>query len=220
MTLKEKDPFYKEGYILSLQNAKGLKDISCKAAELGNYGLACSLNILAAEEVVKGYFLIVQYHNPNGTIINFNKIFSSHPVKHKELGYIIKTDEKIYNQTKEFLFLVEPALNHFAQMPEAYKIRNKELLESLKDDYNWMKKMTEIKLNFGKILPWLENANKEKNAGLYVDKQNNAWVSPNDILESKFIEEQAYTDALINYVPKIDEMFMRVESAKNFRSVV
>ena len=98
-----------------------------------------------------------------------------------------------------------------------YWITRKDLIDSLTDDFNWTKKKTEKKLKFWKILEWLKNATNDKNAGLFVNKQSGKWVSPSVVLESKFIEERKYTEAIIEYLPIIDEMFIRAQNIKNFR---
>lgn len=56
--------FYKEGYSLTVTNVKSLMRVSNKAAETEDFGIACSLNILAAEEALKALFLIIKHYNP------------------------------------------------------------------------------------------------------------------------------------------------------------
>ncbi len=209
--------FYKDGYDLTVENAQRLRGISVKAAETKDFGIACSLNILAAEESLKAFFLIIQHYHPNGRINNFEKIFHSHSVKHTELEQIVEFSDSVHNKHKDFLALVKQTLEIVNINDQDYKLRNKEMIESLQDDYEWFNKQAEKKLNFDEILPWLKDANAQKNRGLYVDKRKDSWLSPKDISEDKFNQEKKYTDAIFNYITGVEELFLREAKAKNFR---
>jgi AbiV family abortive infection protein len=76
------DNFHIEGYKYSLINSKGLLKMADKSADENEYGIACSLNILSAEEAVKGIAIIL---NVNGLAADFNKMFKDHKTKHKHL---------------------------------------------------------------------------------------------------------------------------------------
>jgi len=167
-----KKDFYKEGYDLTLTNVKNLIQVSINAAETENFGIACSLNILAAEEALKALFLIIKHYNPEGNINNFDKIFRFHTVKHEELRQIIKFQEVIQAKIKESLNMLEPVLAGINKMTEDYKVRNLEIINSLNDDYIWFKEQSQLNFNLEDILTWLKDANKDKNKGLYVDKSN------------------------------------------------
>ena len=102
-TLIVKMDFYKKGYDLTIANVKSLMRVSTKAAETNDYGIACSLNILAAEEALKALFLIIKHYNPAGNINNFDKIFRLHTVKHDELKQIIEFQDVIQAKNNEFI---------------------------------------------------------------------------------------------------------------------
>ncbi len=214
MTSKLNDNFFREGFNLTIENAKSLIRISNKASEMNDFGIACSLNILASEESLKALFLIIKHYHPNGIITNFDKIFRLHTVKHAELKQVVIFQDIIQEANKKILTFLEPVLIMINEMSDEYKIKNIEIINALKEDYYWYKKEGGKKLNFGEILSWLKHANNDKNKGLYVDNQNNKWVSPKEITQSKFDKEKKYTEAIIDYVLGIDELFLRVEKLK------
>lgn len=209
--------FYKEGYDLTVANVRSLIRVSNKAAETEDFGIACSLNILAAEEALKALFLIIKHYNPEGNINNFDKIFRSHPVKHDELKEIIKFQDVIQAQNRQFLNMLEPVLSDINKMTEDYKVRNLEIINSLNDDYIWFKQQSERSFDLDNILTWLRDANNDKNRGLYVDKSNNKWISPSDVTKEKFENEKHFTQSILDHVLNLEEVFKRVEKAKNLR---
>ena len=76
------DDFHIQGYRYSLANSKSLLKIADKSADEEEYGIACSLNILAAEEAVKGIAIILSINNVTE---DFHKIFKDHKTKHRHL---------------------------------------------------------------------------------------------------------------------------------------
>ena len=212
-----KKDFYKEGYDLTLTNVKNLIQVSINAAETENFGIACSLNILAAEEALKALFLIIKHYNPEGNINNFDKIFRFHTVKHEELRQIIKFQEVIQAKIKESLNMLEPVLAGINKMTEDYKVRNLEIINSLNDDYIWFKEQSQLNFNLEDILTWLKDANKDKNKGLYVDKSNDNWISPSEIPKQKFENEKHFTQSILDHVLNLEEVFKRVEKSKKLR---
>jgi AbiV family abortive infection protein len=205
-----REEFYKEGYNLTLANVKSLMRVSNIAAETEDFGIACSLNILAAEEALKALFLIIKYHNPKGNINNFEKIFRFHTVKHDELKALIRIQEIIQAKNREFINLLEPILNGLNRMTEDYKVKNLETLNSLNDDYNWFKKQSQSNFNLEEILAWLKDANSDKNKGLYVDKLDNKWISPTEVSQVKFEKEKLFTQSILEHVLNIEQVFLRV----------
>jgi AbiV family abortive infection protein len=212
---KVKKDFYKEGYDLTLANVKRLMLVSNKAAETENFGIACSLNILAAEEALKALFLIIKHYNPEADINNFEKIFRFHTVKHDELKQIIKFQEIIQTKNKEFLSLIEPVLNGINKMSADYKIKNVETVNSLNDDYKWLKAQSENSFDLDNILIWLKDANSDKNKGLYVDKSNDKWVSPSEISKQMFDTGKHFAQSILEHVLNLEEVFKRVAKSKN-----
>ncbi|MDP1972306.1 MAG: AbiV family abortive infection protein [Sediminibacterium sp.] len=209
--------FYKEGYDLTVANVRSLMRVSNKAAETDDFGIACALNILAAEEALKALFLIIKNYNPESNINNFDKIFRFHAIKHDELKQIIIFQDVIQAKNREFLNVLELVLRDINKMTEDYKIRNLEIINSLNDDYIWFKQQSERSFDLDNILKWLRDANNDKNKGLYVDKLNNKWISPFGVTKEKFEIEKHFTQSIFDHVLNLEEVFKRGEKTKNLR---
>jgi AbiV family abortive infection protein len=207
--------FFKDGYDKVLQNSKTLSQIADNAALKGAFGIACSLNILSAEEALKASFLIIQYYNPDGKINEFDKIFYKHTVKHDQLKQYVEFQNKMQLDLKEYIKIYLPLVNLIKQMSLDFPQQRRDEINELEEDLKSIKKLSEINLNIDGILDWLENANNDKNRGFYVDKLKNNWITPKDISKEKYETEKIYTDALISYVINIEQMFILFEKAKN-----
>jgi len=187
---------HKKGHKLSKQNFKKLYTASKQASALRNYGLACSLNILASEELIKSFVLHLKYLRPEISFINFDKIFLNHQVKHNELKSFLNSTHK---GLELFAFNVLEGKEEFlSTLPE-----NK--IEEYKKEYidiERVKKRTEIirsiEIDIDEVFNWLDQANSEKNLGLYVDfnKTNGEWKSPSDFRKKQFKKEKEYTKLL------------------------
>lgn len=81
-SLASNSEFYIEGIKLALHNFFSLKKIANLSFAAGEYRIACSLNILAAEEAVKAIFILIKHYNPETEINDFKEVFSKHPVKY------------------------------------------------------------------------------------------------------------------------------------------
>jgi len=209
MKVDIKTTFYKDGYDLTIENVKSLMRISQIASETGDFGIACSLNILAAEECLKALFLIIKHYNPEHPMEKFEKIFRYHNVKHEELKGVVEMDNAIQKENDKVL----ASLDFFIPVFDKMKALNTELkdedIAALKDDYEWFKKLSEKKLNFDGIFAWLKDANNDKNKGLYVDKQDDKWITPQKTTKDKYIQDRKYTDAIFNYISGVEDVIIR-----------
>lgn len=111
--------------------------------------------------------------------------------------------------------MLEPVVSEINKMTEDYKVRNLEIINSLNDDYIWFKQQSVRSFDLDNILTWLRDANNDKNKGLYVDKSDNKWISPSDVTKEKFEIEKHFTQAILDHVLNLEEVFKRVEKAKN-----
>jgi AbiV family abortive infection protein len=209
MIRNEENNFYEIGADLTLINAKCLQRISISAAQTKDFGVACSLNILAAEEALKAIFIILKHRKPSSDLFYFDKIFTSHSIKHDQLLQIIETDAKIQEINKETLKQFEIQMARLNQS-KLMKTQHSEALVELNYDYTVLKRRNENRLKFDEITIWLKNANNDKNKGLYVDKQNGKWLTPQTIKQSKFEKEKRYTHEIIEYVSDIDYIFLKM----------
>lgn len=192
--------FYDKGYLLTLKNAETLLKNSELIAENGDFGLACSLNILSAEEAVKTiYILLKKFDYLNEIQDDYNQIFISHKFKHQQIKemmtvydiHILRLDElfKSYNLTQYKTIVLPDEKNQFKNLIEIQKT----IEEYFSDE-----------ITIDKIISWLNNANTDKNNGLYVGYKNKKWNSPENFKEEKFIQENKYTKKIINMTKQFE----------------
>lgn len=211
--------FYIEGYNLAIENANSLFKIATKAAEENEFGVACSLNILSTEEAIKAVFLIVKHHYPDSQIEDFEEIFKDHKIKHKNLKYFLESSKQFVDDISKMysLFLKVESLGNF--LPAK---RQEELREEFSDIHYHGQRITELKKNeiiLAKTLNWLDNANTDKNNGLYIGKKKNVWLTPKSFTNKKYEKEKKYSEAIINHAVELNEILKAIEgySTKNLR---
>lgn len=187
---------YAKGFKLSKKNFKKLFIASKQASVIKNYGLACSLNILACEELIKSFILHLKTLYPEISFIGMDDIFKNHIHKHKELkGFLQSTN----NGTEILEFnILDDSDEFLARLPEDKVAEYQKEIE----DIEKVKRRTEIirkfKVSIDDIFSWLNQANAEKNIGLYVgyDKKNNLWQSPQKFTKKQYKKEMKYTKLL------------------------
>ncbi len=199
--------FYEKGYALALQNAKTLYKSASQIVEQSFFGLACSLNILSAEEALKASFLLIKKYNPTGHVNEFDKIFYKHGVKHEQLRQYVEFQTKMQSDLKYYLDSYLPYITILNEMPPAESKQSRQMLKEINQSINLFKKHSNLSLDIDGILNWLENANTDKNRGFYVDKVNLSWYSPTEIAQEKYEKERQYTTAIIEYVESIEQLF-------------
>ena len=207
--------FFNEGYELSLQNAVNLLHVADEAALGKNYGVACSLNVLAAEEALKASFLNIKHHHPTGEINEFDRIFYKHTVKHKELRRYVEFQIKLQSDLKAYAQFYSPIVTNIIEFNKKFLIHKKDDLDSLNENLSLLKKHSDINLNLDGIILWLENANNIKNKGFYVDKLKTSWSAPQNVSVEQFENERKYTIAIIDYVKSIAELFLLMQELRN-----
>lgn len=205
---------FKEGYELTLKNSEGLFKISELAAQQNEFGIACSLNILAAEEALKASFLITQHYHPGQKVNDIDEIFRNHKIKHKHLKAFVHLKTVLNERTKKNLALFEPHLKTLENRSKEGKLANKALYDSLKKDIEWFKKQLKNDFDDDAMINWLTQANTDKNLGFYVDKKDDVWTNPQVITKSKFLKEREYTNAIFQLVKGFEETFQRSEVGK------
>ena len=187
---------HKKGYKLSKQNFKKLYTASKQASALRNYGLACSLNILASEELIKSFVLHLKYLHPEVNFIDSDKIFFNHQHKHNELKGFLNSTHKglelftfnVLEDKEEFLSTLPPI------KIDEYKKEYADI-ERVKERTEYIRR---IEIDIDEIFDWLDQANNEKNLGLYVgfDKKDRKWQSPSEFSKKQFKKEKEYTKLL------------------------
>lgn len=186
---------YELGFNVTKENFKILYKSAKQAKNNGFYGLACSLNILASEELIKTFFIHIKRLNPEIDLINFEKVFKDHKTKHNEIKSFLTTiNSSIDSLTFNILEGKEQFLDNLPENKlEEYKKEYIDI-ERVEKRINKIKKSN---ITTAEMFDWLENANKFKNSGLYVgyDEDGN-WKSPNEFSKEKFQTESKYTKLL------------------------
>ncbi|MES2134347.1 MAG: AbiV family abortive infection protein [Bacteroidota bacterium] len=192
------EDFYKTGYTLCMESAKALFGVSNKSAELREYGIARSLNILAAEEAVKGISILTNILEPETKLDGWKEIFKSHTVKHDSIAIFVCLMDYSARHIEE---LVASQKHHFdliETLPKEVKDKLMEGLKPLLDELEWSKKQKEKGLILQNALIWWKNdANREKNNGFYVGENNNIWHDPRGYSKEQYESERNYTQTFI-----------------------
>ena len=203
--------FYTEGFKLALDNSFRLKKIADLSFAEGEYGIACSLNVLAAEEAVKASFILIKHHNPDAEIDNFEAIFTKHIIKHNHLKGIalireiqFKRDKKLLEEFDK-LFLVpdnieEKVLSNFSPY---FEIKER------------VKQFEETNISYKEIELWLDRANNDKNNGFYVDLKNGKWTTPNSFTKERYLLQSKYTEVILDYIKHMENMLLYVKNNKD-----
>jgi AbiV family abortive infection protein len=146
----------------SLTNADNHKQSAVTIAKNGNYGLAVSVLILSTEELTKAILFYIQHLSIDlRNIPGIHLFFSDHIIKHRlatvtnfmypivkiVVGFVSKEAEKLDN-------------------PEATVEHTDEEIAFMSKDENKIKNLFK---NFTEMIDWWEEANTQKNKGIYVD---------------------------------------------------
>ncbi|MBN1187368.1 MAG: AbiV family abortive infection protein [Bacteroidales bacterium] len=198
--LRHSGKFYKDGYNIALENAKSLVKVAQNSADTNEFGIACSLNILAAEEAIKAVVILTRHYFPQMDTDEFKETFKSHNKKHKSIQlltfiskYFIDSIYAKYEENKYYFDVVNQLPEETAnEIKEKYKYFYK-TIESVKKHKNKSDK-------FDEAIKWWEEANLVKNRGFYVDIVNNKWHNPRTFTKDQFDREKQYTIDLIEYI--------------------
>ncbi len=203
--------FYKEGCIITIANAKRLFKIAEKSADENEFSIACSLNILAAEESVKAIFLIIKHNNKTSEINDFDKMFNNHKTKHKQLINISLLNNEFITELYNEVKLADHLFKIGDNLPEPERTKYKNRFQDLYDVLQWFKKQDANKPNIEEIKKWLLNANLEKNRGFYVDKIESNWHDPSEFTKKQYQKERLYSLSLIENAEKVVELMTSIE---------
>lgn len=99
---KLKQSEYHTGAILAFENFESLLEISTKAAEINNFGIASSLCVLAMEELTKSVILQLKSINNSIPVNDLDKYFWNHEIKHNAgLDLYLKIESSYENNSDE-----------------------------------------------------------------------------------------------------------------------
>ena len=168
-----------KGIELCRVNAKSQFNSALKL-ETDNYGLANSLMILSAEECIKCFVLLGVYLNVQ-VPFEISPIFSRHPAKHvrgKELNGFVKT--------------LSLLLGSFASKKGE---RIKSILGLVFEMFGGSDE-----------IEWWDNANTEKNKGLYVDFRNEQFHSPLEFTLTTYKTSKEIVSRFVRLTDKIESL--------------
>ncbi|AHF17337.1 AbiV family abortive infection protein [Niabella soli] len=206
MKLPYRRSFYREGYQLALENAKAISKIAELSAKNGEYGIACSLNILSAEEAIKAVVILLKHSFPKMDSEQFREVFTNHKSKHR-LIIAVNIIFKIF--IDQILNLYEKdkwRFDFIESLPQEENAKFKAKFSLLYRVILWAKKKKENSENFKNALDWLQQANLKKNKGFYVDVNNNKWHTPKHFTKQDFDNETKYTQTLISNIETFNSL--------------
>lgn len=212
MTDSKDRAFYQKGFDLSIQNSKSLLKVAEKSAECGEFGIACSLNVLSAEEAVKACLILFELNNySDQKNKDFPKIFSDHKFKHNLIKDLIEFVSLVSNSYKKENISLDQIVEQIEGLPEEYKSNNKINSEKI-SKLKYILENEIIKYEeFEDAMKWCQNANDLKKNGFYVGLNNNEWLSPQEISKTQFETDKKFTASLLNWVQIFEITFIALK---------
>lgn len=218
MNIKLFNTFFKEGYKLALDNAKSLNKIADISAAKEEFGIACSLNILAAEEAIKAVVILTKHYHPQMDSKEFAETFTSHKNKHSLIQFLtilskisINMIYDKFQEQKHYFDIVET-------FPEEEAKKFKEKYKYLYKVVDWVKIQKPAVDNFDEAFKWWTQANLQKNRGLYVDIVDKKWHNPRAFTKEKYERERQYTATLIDYIETFNTMFSPTKMLRELKT--
>ena len=215
MTLLPNDNFFKDGYQIALENAKGLSKIADKSSEENQFGIALSLKILAAEEATKAIAFIMIHSNKNVDLTGFAKIFKDHKTKHEFLSEGSIFIEAFVDMGSTKYGALDYVFSVLEKLPGPHKAEIKKLETDFSNSLGWIRKVKNIEQRESVLKEWWAKANLEKNGGLYVDIIDGNWYNPKAISKEKYLEACNHTELQIENAEKLPAIFENLATKKN-----
>ncbi len=198
--------FYREGFKITIANSQALLKTADFAAKEKEYGIACALNILSAEEAIKAVLLLAKHYDLAKDIPNFGKMFRDHTIKHEHLKTVFRIKQVFLNHIiKEYGHTIEI----FEKVESLPKLSQEAFKKKFGFFYSIMDKIKTILnegINENDSNEWWDIANKEKNKGFYVDNINSSWHNPKETPVEKYNSAKKHTKSIINYSLLLDDL--------------
>lgn len=191
--------YHYEGADLAIESARALFKVATKSSEIAEYGIARSLYILAGEEAVKSFTIASQVAQAdNKRTEGWDKFFKDHKTKHDGL--------------KMATFLMNFSLKNFEEhmttfgkmgLPQHLLEQNLNSDPILREELKWFKKLKANNIKLEEATAWWEQANLEKNRGLYLGEKDNTWLNPRSVTREKAKEGEKYVGLIIEFIGKV-----------------
>jgi len=191
--------YHFQGADLAIESAKALFKVAGKSSEIGEYGIARSLYILAGEEAVKSFTIASQVaKESNERSEGWDKVFKDHKTKHdglKMATFLMNFSTKTFDE-------------HYRKMTKAgipMNIIEKTLNSNplTRDELRWYKKMKLHPITMEEATSWWDAANLEKNKGFYVDERKGAWWNPRSVTREQAKQGEKYAGFIIEFIAKV-----------------
>lgn len=203
MTQKSTD--FLKGFQHAIVNSKCLLKIAISSFKQKQYGIASSLNVLAAEEAIKSFYLLIRHYFPSFDLPDFDDIFLKHKTKHRNLIWF----SMMYSALVDFmigLYNKDPVVYDKIILNPSNKLE-RDVARTLK----WALKEKKHGLNFKEIKAWLSEANTKKNNGFYVDIHKNGWLVPQEYSGVRFEKEKQYTKSMHVFIEMLARDFKNLD---------
>jgi AbiV family abortive infection protein len=164
-----------EGAKLAATNARRLLDASSHVADMGSFGTASSLAVLAGEEAIKALALIAWAGElPIPTQKQLSLVLRSHEPRHLAAGMLIGAGEVMMT----FVASIGAAL----------------LKRSAKDS------VEEQPIDRWSRAAWWSDADTLKNRGLYIDFAGRKWTTPAYVTKAEYERAQEMASQFVEMV--------------------
>jgi len=193
---------YEEGFRLAFENAKRLFKAAEALEKEKEFPIANSLLILAAEEGIKAYTILIKYFLPDKNLEMFKSVFEDHTFKLNVLrGFVLWIE--LMKKFIEYYYL--PALQN---LDKPYKEVKKLKSKYIANFVNWAKKDQRDKKNgLLKQLNWWKHAKAMKENGFYVRHNKGKWFVPTAIKKTHYLRTKKYVEAnfqILEYLYDLD----------------
>jgi AbiV family abortive infection protein len=203
-----------EGARLSLKNAQMLFDFAAAGAKkTRGYGPAISLLVLSAEEGAKAMALWFEAISLEPTGVSIAHVLSRHQTKHTLaqgtsalahlFGLLHQIRDEVQSEVDSGAVDVSKAGSRWAQRVTGELQRQTQ----------------QALVNEPRFVTWYKDANRLKNAGLYVDWSNGTWHDPGVATEKEFDEYRSYVEWWLGVVTAmlavpVDELQAKLVEAR------
>lgn len=208
------DEYFKTGFELCLQNSKSLFKIAEKSADENEFGIARSLNVLSAEEAIKGIFVLTGLVSPIYNTNDWKDVFSKHKVKHETIISFLALMEVYKARLKPLIKRYNELIEQSGKVSKL--AQNKILVETkhLREEIEWLKTQeSNPELIKESLRWWEEQANNEKNNGFYV-REKSGWKSPNESTKEDYLRERRYSKELLMFADRYSKTILNPQVIK------
>jgi AbiV family abortive infection protein len=209
-----------EGAQLCLENAWTLKASAELLQKCRAYGLARSLFILAGEEAIKAHITATFAFTPNSDRKEFKDAYRLHAFKHDRIKEVIMS---LHQAVSSFKTRISDAVAKLVAdgFSEEKAKRAVEEESEVKQIAAAIKQYDDQKYDINDMIDWWNEANKEKNNGLYVNiNATSEWTVPQDYKEQDVVRAKTHCELLMAFIYFFLQDLKSAEGFKNMKANV